>query len=368
MSCQILHLIFTFVFHAIIPDSMRFYECDYLLFSFKIFFLIPDISKNYLDISIFDIIIIHLISVTDECLIIPYVRSISKWENTIQKHLKILQKGRKIDRKFIRMKWNFYEFLFDAFEIEFFFSDNICEKSMGRNLIEFSGVFTMTITTDKTDRKNSNENNLTLNLCIFSRIDSNHRSDWKLRNYEKECDNRKNRIFESENHGSCCDREETRTSRSMCGYDEDSKNSDDKCSDEVEKLTFTIVFEIEFRMLRICRIIILRIDRRLEAFFEISEKNLYDKSSNEYDDSEVLISKECDDAFDNNFSVHGKNNQECKIIILTLFENVYECFGRNAHLSELSHFLLSFFLFFENFSLTADISSVEFCSHVFSES
>ena len=58
------------------------------------------------------------------------------------------------------------------------------------------------------------------------------------------------------------------------------------------------------------------------------------------------------------------------ILIISLFviqlQYTHKCFLRNLYITNLTHTLLSFFLFFKKLSLTADITTVTFCKHIFS--
>ncbi len=50
--------------------------------------------------------------------------------------------------------------------------------------------------------------------------------------------------------------------------------------------------------------------------------------------------------------------------ILVKFENCHECALRHLDCSDLTHSLLSLLLLFEKFSLSGDVTTVTFCSHI----
>jgi hypothetical protein len=177
------------------------------------------------------------------------------------------------------MKWNLYHLPFHTLDIELFFSDDISQKSMRRNLIELSSVFSLTVSSDDTHRESPDKNNLPLNNMIYGYFQCDHRADRKLRNDKKEGNDRENKVFKRKHDRSCGYSEETRTTTRLRHDDKDDQNYEYEYTKSINDLTSSVVFKVVFSMFRISRVVVLRVDGIFEMFFYIPKDDLHDKTS-----------------------------------------------------------------------------------------
>lgn len=200
--------------------TKTFYKIYYLYFIFNIIFPLPDDSNGYDDAFIFEIVYIEFILVSDICLEVATIFFGECWEYLSEMLFEALYKFPELEFEVPCPIWYPDDLLANTIGMEVLLADTLCDELVSWYDEHTTRAISIIILAEDTDREYPDIDDLPLYIPYPDSI-----TDMILPEYEKECQNREDKILERDDKCTESHREKAKATPRLKSYDNENNRN-----------------------------------------------------------------------------------------------------------------------------------------------